>query len=196
MHNCSDSELLRDYVRHKSETAFGELVRRYAALVYSAAFRQTGSPEKARDVAQVVFADLARKAGSLPSQTMLAGWLYRAVRFEALELRRSEQRRQVREIQAMQSIDPSPEPNGDWGAVRPILDEAMATLDDRDRDALLLRFFKNESLSQNRGRLGSERRRRAKARLARLEQTPRPLRAAGHPHHRRRPLRDPDRRGD
>src|SRR5260370_26711305 len=35
--------------------------------------------------------------------------------------------------------DPAP----DWENVRPLLDEAISGLSDEDRDALLLRFFKN-----------------------------------------------------
>lgn len=62
----SDSELLCRYAGEKSEAAFAELVRRYLDLVYSAALRQLrGDPHRAQDVAQVVFAALARKAGSL-----------------------------------------------------------------------------------------------------------------------------------
>ena len=37
-----DMELLRDYHRHGSETAFAELVRRHIHLVYSVAARHVG----------------------------------------------------------------------------------------------------------------------------------------------------------
>src|SRR5439155_20701472 len=43
-------------------------------------------------------------------------------------------------------LDTAAEPSPDWDRIRPVLDEAMASLGDQDRDALLLRYFKNEDL--------------------------------------------------
>jgi RNA polymerase sigma factor (sigma-70 family) len=147
MQTLSDDALLREYALDKSEAAFAELVRRHADLVYSAALRQVADPDGARDVAQIVFTDLARKAGSLPPQTLLAGWLYRGARLAALAHARKEVRRQQRERHAMEFLDPASGAPEDWKAIQPFLDAAMATLDDEDRDAVLLRFFKNESLA-------------------------------------------------
>jgi RNA polymerase sigma factor (sigma-70 family) len=147
MQTWSDAQLLSEYAGRRSEAAFGEIVRRYANLVYSAAVRQTGGAEEARDVAQMVFADLARKAGSIGGNVVLAGWLYRGVQLQSLELRRNDQRRQWRERQAMKLADNPSEPERDWAALRPVLDDAMSNLAHEDRDALLLRFFKNESLA-------------------------------------------------
>src|SRR6266536_257153 len=146
MQTKTDAQLLREYARNGSEMAFGELVSRHADLVYSAALRQVLEPDLARDVAQSVFADLARKAKSLSSQVVLAGWLYRSTRFAALTFLRQERRRQNRERQAMQLLDSPCESSPDWDCIRPVLDEAMASLGDADRDALVLRFFKNEDL--------------------------------------------------
>jgi hypothetical protein len=44
----------------------------------------------------------------------------------------------------MQELHSGPESSPDWDSVSPFLDEAISTLDDQDRDALLLRFFKNQ----------------------------------------------------
>jgi DNA-directed RNA polymerase specialized sigma24 family protein len=58
--------LLAEYAANGSETAFHELVARYVDLVYSAAVRLVGEDRHlAEDVAQMVFADLARLARSL-----------------------------------------------------------------------------------------------------------------------------------
>ena len=143
MQNWNDTELLRDYAATKSEAAFGEIVRRYADFVYSAALRQTGNVELARDIAQTVFVDLARKAGSLRANTVLIGWLCQGARLAALEQLRKDQRRLHRERQAMDLLNYTPDAPNDWQAVQPALDEAIASLGHEDRDALLLRFFKN-----------------------------------------------------
>ena len=144
----SDVQLLREYAGRKSEPAFGEVVHRHADLVYSAALRQIGSPDLAGEIAQRVFIDLARKArslaGSLREDASLAGWLYRATRYAALNLLREERRRHARERQVMQDLHSTSESSPDWDSVSPLLDEALSALDDRDRDALLLRFFKNQ----------------------------------------------------
>ena len=147
MQDQTDSELLHAYAAAKSDAAFAEIVRRYSDLVYSAALRQAVDADQARDLAQSVFADLAAKAGSLPKDARLVGWLYRGVRFAALEHHRKERRRHERERTAMEMSDSPTDAPTDWSAIRPILDSAMAVLDDRDRDAILLRFFRNESLA-------------------------------------------------
>ena len=63
-----DMELVRQYAGQQSESAFATLVARHVNLVYSAALRQTASPQLAEEIAQTVFIILARKAGSLNSR--------------------------------------------------------------------------------------------------------------------------------
>ncbi len=148
MHEPSDAQLLRDYAEHRNEAAFREIVRRHTDVIYSAALRQVTSPDLARDVAQSVFTDLARKAQplveSLAENASVLGWLFRSTRYAALNLMRDDRRRQVRERHVMEHFNLASETTPEWDAVQPILDEAMADLSDEDRDALLLRFFKNQ----------------------------------------------------
>ena len=151
-----DQQLLRRYVNENSEAAFGELVARYVNLVYSAALRRTGGDlHLAQDVAQLVFTDLARKARFLPKQIMLAGWLHRATRHATAQLLRGERRRRAREKEAvaMNALESQPAP--DWEKIRPLLDEALDSLSQADRDALLLRFFEQRSLAEVGRTLGS-----------------------------------------
>ena len=150
MHDQSDAQLLRDYAERGAEAAFAEIVARHTDLVYSAALRQVYSSDLARDVTQSVFTDLARKArtvsANLSPEASLVGWLYRGTRFAARDLYRNETRRTQRERQAMEQLQPTPETPPDWEQLRPVLDDAMSELDDTDRDAVLLRYFKNHDL--------------------------------------------------
>ena len=147
MQEKTDAQLLRDYAEHRNEAAFRELVSRHADVVYASALRQVSSPDLAQDITQSVFTDLARKAqpltGTLTGDASLLGWLFRSTRFLALNQLRDDRRRQARERQAMQHFDSASETAPAWERVQPVLDEAMADLSDEDRDALLLRFFKN-----------------------------------------------------
>ncbi|PWU10786.1 MAG: hypothetical protein C5B50_24790 [Verrucomicrobia bacterium] len=110
----------------------------------------------ARDVAQSVFTDLARKARPLAAKlteaSSLVGWLYRSTRFAALNQVREGSRRLARERQAMEQLITNSESEAGWERVRPLLDEAMADLSDNDREAVLLRYFKNHRNLQKRPR--------------------------------------------
>jgi RNA polymerase sigma factor (sigma-70 family) len=144
-----DALLLCRYVDEHSEEAFTELVRRHINLVYFAALRRVGGDRHlADDVAQSVFADLARKAPSLKNRTMLTGWLYTSTRFAAAQAVRTEQRRRTheQEAQTMNELHSTPEPG--WDQLRPIIDEAMDDLNEREREAILLRFFENLPLAE------------------------------------------------
>ncbi len=146
----SDAQLLRDYSELGKESAFAEIVTRHTDLVYSAALRQVYSPDLARDVTQSVFTDLARKARSLSAglnaEASLVGWLYRATRFAARDLYRNETRRTQRERLAMEQLQPESESTPDWNQLSASLDDAMSDLDEFDREAILLRYFKNNDL--------------------------------------------------
>src|SRR5437867_1209613 len=117
-----DQELLREYAASGAETAFARLVERHVDLVYSAAFRQTGNHAMAQDVTQAVFTILARKAASLRRDTVLSGWLFRAVRYAALDARKIEARRQIREqeVAQMQLTDSISATETDWEQMAPL----------------------------------------------------------------------------
>ncbi len=147
-----DTTLLRRYVQDHSESDFAELVRRHLNLVYSSALRQVnGDTHLAQDVAQLVFTDLARKAATLRNHRVLAGWLFTSTRFAAAKLVRGERRRQSREQEAhlMQEISPLETSSSlDWERVRPVLDEALGELSERDREAILMRYLEGRDFAQ------------------------------------------------
>jgi RNA polymerase sigma factor (sigma-70 family) len=142
LNRTANQQQLLQYVQTGSDEAFAEIVTRYLDLVYSVALRSVeGDTHLAEDVAQTVFADLARLAGSLPAKTMLGGWLHRHTCFLAANTMRAERRRRARERAAaeLRALDSKAEPPMD--AIGPILDDAVNQLAEPDRLAILLRFF-------------------------------------------------------
>jgi len=140
----NDLELLRDYASHGTEDSFRAVVETHAGLVQGAVLRLVGNPRGAEEVAQAVFVALAQKAGNLPKNTVLAGWLHTATRFAASHWLRAEQRRRQREQSAVpECVHAMNETDQVWEEIAPHLDTALASLGERDRHAVLLRFFED-----------------------------------------------------
>src|SRR5690349_21649784 len=146
MERMDDIALLREYVTHKSEAAFDALVSRHVSFVYSSALRQVRNPHLAEEVTQAVFIILAQKAGRISDKTILTGWLFKTARFAALAQTRADAKRQQREHEAhMQTEIQQTATDPLWEQMSPLLDDALASLAEADRQALLLRFFENKS---------------------------------------------------
>jgi RNA polymerase sigma factor (sigma-70 family) len=141
------AELLRAWTERGSEDAFAKLVASHVDLVYSVAIRKVaGDSGLAADIAQTVFADLARKARSLRAEGSLAGWLHRHTCYVAATTLRGELRRRAREqtAAAMHALEHTSPP--DWSRLAPLLDDAVDALGEADRRAILLRFYEQRDL--------------------------------------------------
>lgn len=155
MEQLDDSALLRRYVEDGSNDAFGAVVTRHINLVYSVALRQTGSAKNAEEVTQAVFIILARKAAQLRHEEAVSGWLFRTTRLTANNFLRSEMRRHNREQEAyVQSVLNQPEDDL-WPKLAPLLDNAVASLREKDRQAILLRFYEGKNLRDVGNALGT-----------------------------------------
>lgn len=155
MKQLSDIELLDAYASRHSEEAFRELVGRHADLIYSAAMRHLRDPHLAQEATQSAFIALAGKAGQLRRQTIVAGWLHRAVHFAALKLQRSEARRKRWEEEAATVNTGNEGPGVFQESALPHVDGALAELSSGDRDALILRFLQQQSLREVATALGT-----------------------------------------
>ena len=109
-----------------------------------------------RTVTQAVFLLLARKAPSLRAGTHLAGWLFQTARFAARNAQMREQRRRQYERQAgqMMAVGQIFQDDALWGSIEPFLNDAIARLPPGDREAILLRFWDDQSLAETGAALG------------------------------------------
>ncbi len=138
---AEDASLLRRFTEERSQEAFATLVQRHLPLVYSPAVRQlNGDVHRASDVAQTVFVALARDARRLSRHPALAGWLHATTRHAAIDVIRSEKRRQAREREA-QTMEANLFEALDWERLKPVIDDALNALPDIERHVLLARYF-------------------------------------------------------
>lgn len=151
MHDIDDMSCLREYVRTGSQQAFAAIVERRVNLVYSAALRQVNESHLAEDVTQSVFVALARKAGLLArTEVVISAWLLHATRLASLDARKRLARRRIHEQKAaaMKSEQTSEPDSQTWSNIRPLLDTALARLAEKDRRAIVLRYFEDLSLRE------------------------------------------------
>ena len=151
-----DWELLQDYVTKGSDAAFAAVVERHTNMVYAFCFRQMRNRELAEEATQTVFIILARKAAGLKRETVLAGWLFKTARFaiaNALKIEARKRRIQTRAM-AMAGATQSLEQTATGSDAFALLDDALATLPELDRNAVLLKYFEQQSLADVGSALG------------------------------------------
>lgn len=143
---------LTEYVQTGSTDAFRQIVESHINSVYSQCLRKLHNVALAEDVAQTVFATLAQKAAKLPPNVVLEGWLFTTTRYCCSNAQRAAARRSAAERKAAlmrkDSVSPAASDSAASSETEEILDDAIAQLRQRDRNALLLRFFAGRSLTE------------------------------------------------
>jgi RNA polymerase sigma factor (sigma-70 family) len=143
---ASDAELLEEFVRRRSDAAFGLIVERYSNLVFAAAKRQVRDTNLAQDVAQAAFLVLVRKASSLRSGCLPA-WLLMTTRYCAKDAIKKQTRRSHYEREAaMAKSELSQTPEAPDPRLAGLLDEAMTHLRPRDCTAVALRYLQDRPI--------------------------------------------------
>ncbi len=139
----NDGALLEAFVKQNDEEAFRQLVDRYLDMVSGVAWRRTGDDRLAEEISQNVFIALANKAPRLLSRNVIGGWLHRVTTIEAAESMRQEYRRQ-RAMHAYkrstQTAQQAKKAEMSLADACPEIDEAIAKLSEKERNALMLRF--------------------------------------------------------
>src|SRR5262245_12392810 len=143
-----DFELLQRFTRHGEQSAFTDIVRRHLDLVFGTALRKVEDSGVAQEVAQNVFAALARKTWQFAPDDSLPAWLHKAALLESKSWLRGELGRRRREQTAIElgTTMNTPENRPAFQAFLPLLDEALLSLRENDRTALLLRYYESQSL--------------------------------------------------
>ncbi len=139
---------LAAYVQSHDEAAFAKIVQEHIGLVHSAALRCVHDRTAAEEITQQVFILLAKKAGSLKPTGSLGAWLYRSTCLIAKDHQRNERTRRRWEEQARTMNEKHEENEIPWSEIAPILDEAMESLGEEDRAAVLMRYFEGRRLQE------------------------------------------------
>lgn len=151
-----DGQLLQRY-KDGDESAFAEIVRRYAGVVHGSCLRVLGNEGDAQDAAQAAFLLLAKKAKGLDDSTPLAAWLYRTARLAALDARKMRARRARHEEEAAKMNPKRANEEAGWQDVAPLIDTAIAALPTGQRQAVVLRYGRGLSEQEVADEMGLKR---------------------------------------
>ena len=155
----SDIELLAQHRGGGSErdAAFAAIVRRHVGWIHGVARRRLRDASVADDVTQAVFILLHRKSPRFASDRSLVAWLHRAAWYATEVAARNERRRRHHETEAamvrQQQFVATDDPQ--WRELAPMLDELIERLSQSDREAVLLRFYRQMTFAEVAAAIGS-----------------------------------------
>jgi RNA polymerase sigma-70 factor (ECF subfamily) len=118
--------------------AFESLVRRYQRMIYSLAYRMTGSAADAEDLAQETFIRAHQQLGGFRADAKFSSWLYRIAVNHCLNWRKRAARREqvYREWQANRETDLPAD-----GALAQTVQMALVKLNPKQRAAVVLTTY-------------------------------------------------------
>src|SRR5262245_30686884 len=134
----TDRQLLEDYVLRHDEAALEALVRRHAPMVWGVCRRTLFDHHDAEDAFQATFLVLVRRAGSIASPELLAGWLYGVACQTALKARAAAARKRGREKLMAELPEPAAPPGPAANDLQTYLDGELKSLPDKYRAAIVL----------------------------------------------------------
>jgi RNA polymerase sigma factor (sigma-70 family) len=140
-------ELLRTYTETANESAFTQLIQRHVGWMFQTARHRLRDDSLADDAVQVAFVILSSKAAPLSRtrRRSISAWLFHVLHFACARIRRSRSRQFQHEHNAasMRDSEHRPETQTD-DATLMLLEDTIAKLPARDREALVHRFYQNE----------------------------------------------------
>lgn len=170
MNNREDNAELVRRSKAGDLAAFEELTTRHERQIYSLAYRILQNPHDAEDVTQQAFLSAVENLAKFREESSFATWLQRIATFAALKVIRK--RKGLDTVSLEQATEPGedcdsiphPEYIADWkqspeqlverNETWRLLDEALATLDDKHRLVFLLRDVEGLSVRETAEALG------------------------------------------
>lgn len=136
----TDAGLLEAAARG-SHAAFAQIVSRHFQPVYRLVWRMTGGAADAEDIAQEAFVKLWKNPAQVREAAALKGWLMRVASNGVID--RSRKPRASGLEQAPEIADPQAKPGAplDRAQAARLVDEGIARLPERQRQALSLVYF-------------------------------------------------------
>lgn len=136
-----DALLITTYAESGSQEVFAHLVGRHVHLVYSACLRQLKNPVLADEATGAVFVLLARDAKNLKGTLSLVPWLFDTARRVCRGAAKLAKQDQIAAAGGAIYAGPT-----DWAKLGPQIDEAIETIPDGAREAVLLKYVANLSV--------------------------------------------------
>lgn len=124
-----------------SLAAFDQLMRLHEKQVLGTALRLLGNPEDAQDAAQETFLRLYRNLSKLPDMQEIRSWLYRVTVNICHDAHRGRKRRRWEPLSGPEPASAAPDPEAVWDAAERgrLLEQALTTLPEKERAAVVLR---------------------------------------------------------
>lgn len=153
---ATDSLDASDLRHGLTEDLARRVIAEHGSMVTAACRRVLQDDAAAQDAAQEVFLTLARRAATLPADTLLGGWLYRTASHVSQKQLRTQQRRLHRETAAhtMNTLHPDEPEDSHWPELEPLLEEAMHSLPQARRDLVVHCYFLGRNQRQAAALLG------------------------------------------
>ncbi len=145
---CSDAQLLQQFVSQRDEAAFTVLVRRHEQLVWRVCWHALGHVQDTEDAFQATFVVLAHSAAKISKQEGLGSWLHGVALRIALKAKRDAARRRRHEREAANMPKRKQVSELSWREVCQVLDEEVQRLPEKYRTPFVLCVLEEKSLAE------------------------------------------------
>jgi RNA polymerase sigma factor (sigma-70 family) len=149
----TDEHLLAEFLAHRSDGAFAEIVRRHGPMVRGVCRRVLANEHDADDAAQAVFLVLVRKAESVRPMARLGNWLYGVAVNVARRARDAGLRRRALEL-TTDVPGRAAERDPERADLRAVIDEELSALPGAYRAAVVACDLEGRTRSEAAGALG------------------------------------------
>jgi RNA polymerase sigma factor (sigma-70 family) len=149
-----DRQLLDDFLTHRDEAAFAELVRRHGPMVLNVCRGVLHNRHDAEDVLQATFLVLARKAASIRHREAVGGWLCEVAYRLALKEQEAIARRRDRGERTPEPTMPDPLLDMTLRELHQVMMEELQRLPEKYRLPLVLCYLEGRTQAEAAQQLG------------------------------------------